>query len=414
MNWRYNSFLADWLLLPCAALLISLPVLVSQIHAQTQAEMNAVARADFARADADLNKTYQSVLAKLPTAESKQRLRETQRAWVTSRDAEAARAAKEAEGGSMAPTLRYETMTHLTQERIKELKSRLAEKTTPDEKGTATPSPSPEPQKSAETRTATEPTAEPSSNVSPGQEDNGNKICDCPPSPDGKLVFLASDTEDSSGDHLQIIDLIDKKSGKKLQRIDDADMPVFWNVHWAPDSNGFALKTKLVWHPSHQGVEVYFRSGETFQKIELPNLPDEYTKKEVVWAPDSKRFAVNYSISWFRGYETVAFYQLRDDKWVALRSPVDEASKHSQLAQLARKYSPKNTDRKGDSSLLSNHLEARSWTDANTLLLYAYSEHDEGEAAALFTLKFDQAGNWKIVKMHQMSKKEVEQLEKEQ
>jgi hypothetical protein len=41
-------------------------------------------------------------------------------------------------------------------------------------------------------------------------------------------------------------------------------------------------------------------------------------------------------------------------------------------------------------------------------------EHDEDEAAALFTLKFDQAGNWKIVKMHQMSKKEVEQLEQEQ
>jgi len=94
---------------------------LSSVHAQTQAEMNAQARADFQRVDADLNKTYQSVLAKLPTVESKQKLREAQRAWVASRDAEAAHTAKEADGGSMAPTLRYETMTHLTQDRINEL-----------------------------------------------------------------------------------------------------------------------------------------------------------------------------------------------------------------------------------------------------------------------------------------------------
>jgi uncharacterized protein YecT (DUF1311 family) len=43
--------------------------------------MNARARADFERADADLNKTYQAVLAKLRDAESKQKLKETQRAW---------------------------------------------------------------------------------------------------------------------------------------------------------------------------------------------------------------------------------------------------------------------------------------------------------------------------------------------
>ena len=83
--------------------------------------------------------------------------------------------------------------------------------------------------------------------------------------------------------------------------------------------------------------------------------------------------------------------------------------KESQLAQLAKKYSPRSTYRRGDSSLVRDDLEARSWTDANTVILYAYSERDEGEAAILFTLKFDEAGNWKIVKMHQMSKKELEE-----
>jgi hypothetical protein len=51
----------------------------------------------------------------------------------------------------------------------------------------------------------------------------------------------------------------------------------------------------------------------------------------------------------------------------------------------------------------------RSWTDANTAILYAYSEANAGEAAALFTLKFDEAGNWKIVQMHRMSEKELKE-----
>jgi sugar lactone lactonase YvrE len=132
---------------------------------------------------------------------------------------------------------------------------------------------------------------------------------------------------------------------------------------------------------------------------------------EIVWAPDSKRFAFNYSPphAHHTTYETVAFYQLRDDKWVALHSRVDEASERGQLAQLARQYSPRNAYRKGDSSPVRDNLKARSWNDANTAILYAYSAAHEGEAAALFTLKFDAKGNLKIVKMHRLSAKELEE-----
>ena len=132
---------------------------------------------------------------------------------------------------------------------------------------------------------------------------------------------------------------------------------------------------------------------------------------EIVWAPDSKRLAFNYSPPHAHNttYKTVAFYQLRDEKWVALHSPADKASDRAQLAQLARQYSPKNTYQKGDSSPVRDNLKARSWTDANTAILYAYSAGDKGEAAALFTLKFDAKGNLKIVKMHRMSKKELEE-----
>jgi len=238
--------------------------------------------------------------------------------------------------------------------------------------------------------------------------------CDCPSSPDGKFAFLLSDTEEtSSGDQLQVIDLIEKKSGKKLQRIDDVAMPVLWNVLWAPDSNGFALRTKVVGHPRLQGVNVYFRNGETFQKVELTNLPDPIIEEEVVWAPDSKRFGLNYMMDNRKiNCQTVAFYQLRGDKWVALRSPVkDETSQLAQLVQLAKEQSPKNANERRiwRSRPEENTLKVREWIDADTAIVYAYSDWDELKAGFLFTLKFDKSGNWKIVKTHQMSKEELEE-----
>jgi len=257
-------------------------------------------------------------------------------------------------------------------------------------------------------------TPSPSPNAAASEEDSADENtdhteqCDCPSSPDGKFAFVLSFSEQgSSGDRLQIIDVIEKKSGKKLQRIDDAEIPVFWNVLWAPDSNGFALTTKVVGHPRLEDAVVYFRSGEIFRKIELPKPDASWAK--AVWAPDLKRFAFNLGYRTGTVGEAVAFYQLRDKKWVALQSPVDEASKHTQLAQLARKYSPKNAYRQGDSSPVSDSLRVRSWTEASTAILYAYSEWSAGEAAALFTLKFDEAGNCKIVKMHRLSKKELEE-----
>jgi len=110
-----------------ASLLISLLIPLAHIHAQTQAAMNAQARAEFERADAELNKTYEALLKKLPDAERKEKLKQSQRAWLAFRDAEAAFAADQARGGSIAPTIRYETMTELTQQRIKQLKTRLTE-----------------------------------------------------------------------------------------------------------------------------------------------------------------------------------------------------------------------------------------------------------------------------------------------
>jgi hypothetical protein len=87
------------------------------------------------------------------------------------------------------------------------------------------------------------------------------------PSPDGKFAFMISHGEDGRS-----FDLIDRTSGKKLRIGEEESSQTSWHVLWASDSSRFALMTRFS-HPI-QEVEVYFRSGETFQKIELPKLPD--------------------------------------------------------------------------------------------------------------------------------------------
>lgn len=148
-------------------------------------------------------------------------------------------------------------------------------------------------------------------------------------------------------------------------------------------------------------------------EVEVPYCRDA----NVVWAPGSKHFALNYSPphASHATYETIAFYQLRDDKWVALRSPVDETSNRAQLVQLVKKYPPKKAyqRRVWNASPIRDVLKVRKWTDPDTAILYAYSawsgpRSNETEAAFLFTLKFDRDGKWKSVKTQQLSAKEAE------
>jgi hypothetical protein len=133
----------------------------------------------------------------------------------------------------------------------------------------------------------------------------------------------------------------------------------------------------------------------------------------VLWAPDSKRFALKRS----PGHQS-SLYQLRDDHWVALESPEDKAFERVDAvvaAQLKRKGLSKKTSLRS----LWWTVEADQWVDASTLVVHASLAErvNRGETDAedldfggdfLFTLKFDDAGNWKIIKTHRMSDKEVE------
>src|SRR6266540_345603 len=110
----------------CAALLFSLLIPVAHIYAQTQADMNSQTRAECVQADSELNKTYEALLTKLPDAESKQKLKESQRAWLAFRDAEAAFQADGERGGSIAPLIYSTTASELTQARIEALRKQLS------------------------------------------------------------------------------------------------------------------------------------------------------------------------------------------------------------------------------------------------------------------------------------------------
>ena len=142
------------------------------------------------------------------------------------------------------------------------------------------------------------------------------------------------------------------------------------------------------------------------------DLTEDRGRGGLVWAPDSKRFAFSYSVHGHRGYtfESVAFYELRGDKWVALHSPADDRSEGSQLVQPLKEHLPKKFNPR-DCAQDRDILEFREWTDSSNAILFApcYGrKSDKLKAAFLFTLKFDDAGNWKIVKTHQMSDKEIE------
>ncbi len=222
-----------------AAILASL--LIPQIHAQTQAEMNATAREDFARADADLNKTYQAALKKLPDAGSKQKLKEAQRAWIASRDAEATRAADEVRGGSMAPTLRYETMTELTRQRIKQLETRLTSNAAPDEKDASTPSPKPTATSSASAQESDkEPAAPNPSSVSPDKQWE-YKCAEYAPGEGAPEIVKAGTTE-------VVVDLDQDLtvSGKDAKETE---------VIWTPDSKRFACNYSPV-HAHHYRISI--------------------------------------------------------------------------------------------------------------------------------------------------------------
>jgi len=152
------------------------------------------------------------------------------------------------------------------------------------------------------------------------------------------------------------------------------------------------------------------KAGTTQAVLELPGgvLASE---TKVVWAPDSKRFAFNYRAG--SRYNTTALYQLRGDKWVALRSPeTEETSKpleRVKAAQLRKLGLPPKTYRQKFGDI----TRVREWVGPDTAILdCSFSEEVQSKkegggrnhlgADFRLTLKFDTEGNWKTIKTREI------------
>jgi len=141
----------------------------------------------------------------------------------------------------------------------------------------------------------------------------------------------------------------------------------------------------------------------------------------IVWAPDSKRFAFNLQPG--KAYQTVQFYQLDGDTWRKLDSlesndatfaPLDRS-----MARQKKKLKLPGEDRGWP---VMTSWQVRKWIDPSTALLYAHSQknfeikNETGSVGAsfFFTLKFDAAGKWEIVRTCEVPPKGVDGLNAEE
>ena len=89
---------------------------------QTQAEMNACSFTDYKEADAELNKVYREVMAKLNNKPKRRNLlKKAELAWIKFRDAQSEYEASEFWGGSMSVGFYFDSLASITKERIEEL-----------------------------------------------------------------------------------------------------------------------------------------------------------------------------------------------------------------------------------------------------------------------------------------------------
>ena len=155
---------------------------------------------------------------------------------------------------------------------------------------------------------------------------------------------------------------------------------------------------------------------EVYLDDELKIHGPDAKETEVVWAPDSKRFACNFSPAHPHSttYVEVAFYQLKGDEWVRLKSPAEEGVSRLQLTQLgkgrlSKDFNPARCQGNQD------ELKVTRWVDRSQAIVYApcYQSADgEKKTGFLFTLKFDEAGKWRVAAMHRMSKKELAETQR--
>jgi hypothetical protein len=142
----------------------------------------------------------------------------------------------------------------------------------------------------------------------------------------------------------------------------------------------------------------------------------------IVWAPDSKRFAFNLQPG--KAYQTAQFYQLDGNTWRKLDSLESNDATFAPLDRsMAGQKQKLKLPRPEDSGWpIMTSWQVRKWIDSNTALIYAHSQKnfeikDETEsvrASFFFTLKFDAVGKWEIVRTCEVPLKRVGGLNAEE
>lgn len=198
-----------------------------------------------------------------------------------------------------------------------------------------------------------------------------------------------------------------------------------------PDRSSVSPDKKWEYKPDDSDPKIV-RGGTSEVALDLSDQPagNGFSYATVVWSPDSRRFGFNYGQG--RTHAT-SLYQLHGNEWETVKFPDDQDKIYKRAAdivagQLKRKgLSNEKLSKKGMYlRLIWWTVKLDRWVDSDTAILYASLRQvaarrdDPGDMSdgfgtdLLLTLKFDQTGNWKIIKAHQMSEKEVEKKDKEQ
>ena len=145
----------------------------------------------------------------------------------------------------------------------------------------------------------------------------------------------------------------------------------------------------------------------------------------IVWAPDSKRFAFNLQPS--KGLQTTQFYQLDGKGWRKLESPDSQEAMTEPLDRSMTNQKKKVKQRlklpaDDPGWPLMTSWQVRKWIDPGKVLLYARKSakfdlkdgSEEVNISFFFTLKFDPAGTWKVTRKFEVPEKGVGGLDTEE
>lgn len=146
---------------------------------------------------------------------------------------------------------------------------------------------------------------------------------------------------------------------------------------------------------------------------------------DVLWAPDSRRFAYNYQQG--GRYWACSVYELAGSTWKELPEFEEKATavKSSILRseQLQRKRLGVSKD--AYRRRISDTWKVRHWVDEDTLEVFAFSEgsvvvnkkaedFDSLVTGVLSTARCDNKGGWKIIASHECSKAELKKIRDEE